>query len=168
MSTLELIGIKSCNAMDEMNDVSSEMAVEEIDLLGDKEEAKKFGGAAELGRGRHPFACADISGDGECGSVRGKASFYYTPLGMLVCATVAGLGRDTGAYSLSVSEDGERSGRASMQCAIPPLYERGGHAWCSALTGKISPCELLGKCITLREMKYGGKVATGRIRCARG
>ncbi|MBQ9112124.1 MAG: hypothetical protein IJY08_00925 [Clostridia bacterium] len=134
-----------------------------VDLLRDEETARMFGGAAELGRGRKPFAFARICGDGEGGEIKGQASFYYTPLGMLVCATVKGLGGGRGVYSLSVSDGKNRNARAALQCAIPPLYERGGHAWCSALTGKISPDELFGKRITLRELKRGGEVATGMI-----
>jgi hypothetical protein len=168
LNTLELIGTKSHKGMDNLEEMGYEFDVKEIDLLGDTSEARNFGGAAELGRGRHPFACADICGEGDSGSIHGKASFYYTPLGMLICATVGGLGRNRGIYSLSVTEDDGVWRKAPMQCAIPPLYERGGRAWCSALTGKISPCELIGKRITLWETKHGGKVATGKIRCARG
>ncbi len=126
--------------------------------------------AGALGRGRTPFATVDIKGKGERGEIRGSADFYYTPLGMLVCASVKGLGRENGkrggVYSLSF---GERPDEAGMSCAIPPLYERGGYAWCSALTAKISPCEILGKRVTLVDMRketLGARLATGTVRSA--
>ncbi len=126
--------------------------------------------AGALGRGRTPFATVDIKGDGERGEIRGSADFYYTPLGMLVCASVGGLGKSKeergGVYSLAF---GERPAEAGISCAIPPLYERGGYAWCSALTGKISPCEILGKRVTLVDMRketLGAHLATGTVRSA--
>ena len=126
--------------------------------------------AGALGRGRTPFATVDIKGNGERGEIRGSADFYYTPLGMLVCASVKGLGKSSGerggVYSLSFGDKGVDAG---ISCAIPPLYERGGYAWCSALTGKISPCEILGKRVTLVDMRketLGTHLATGTVRSA--
>ena len=114
---------------------------------------------------RTPIAFADICGEAGHGRVKGEATFYYTPLGMLVCASVSGLEQGKGVYSLSLINGHEHG---TSDCAIPPLYARGGYAWCSALTGKISPHELLGCKIAMREAGRIGEceeIASGVVRC---
>lgn len=114
------------------------------------------GGAEELCRGRTVFAGSHIIGREN--GVEGTASFYYTPLGMLVRVSVCGL--EKGVYSLSVLTD---DGGEFM---LPPLYAQNGHAWCSALTGKISACRIFGGKITVtrREADITVDIADGRIR----
>ncbi|MBE6577697.1 MAG: hypothetical protein E7653_06120 [Ruminococcaceae bacterium] len=118
-------------------------------------------GVGTLGRGRRPFAKAQLKGEAH---MSGTASFYYTPLGMLVCVTVKGLS-DKGVYTLSLaSNDGSKE--VQTRCAIPPLYSRGGYAWCSALTGKLAPSEIQDKTLIMREMdaKNDKQVAIGAVR----
>lgn len=116
------------------------------------------GGAGELCRGRTAFASSHIWGVEA--DIDGTAQFYYTPLGMLVHVSVWGLEGNGDVYSLEVMTDG------GGHCALPPLYSKNGSAWCSALTGKISACQILGgKVIVTR--RVSGKnvtVATGSIR----
>ena len=98
-------------------------------------------GVGAISRERLPLARADIRGNAQNESIRGSISFYYTPLGTLVCASVSGLTVKRGIYTLRLAKN--RSGAASF--AIPPLYERGGYAWCSTLTTKLSHNDLVGK-----------------------
>ncbi len=114
------------------------------------------GGAEELCRGRTVFAGSRIIGREN--GVEGTASFYYTPLGMLIRVSVCGL--EDGVYSLSVLTD---DGGEFM---LPPLYAKNGNAWCSALTGKISACRIFGGTImiTRRETERTVGIAVGRIR----
>jgi hypothetical protein len=144
-----------------------ELTEKEI-IEGDMTQRCRWRGAGVLGKGRSPFAFADICGEDGHGTVKGRASFYYTPLGMLVCASVKGLDGKRSVYSLSLVSDKEHVSNVSVQCAIPPLYERNGYAWCSALTGKISPCEIIGRRIAMREMgndENEGDIASGVVRC---
>ncbi|MBO5202989.1 MAG: hypothetical protein J6B72_00035 [Clostridia bacterium] len=144
-----------------------ELTEKEI-VEGDMTQRCRWRGAGVLGKGRSPFAFADILGEDGHTDIKGRASFYYTPLGMLVCASVKGLDGKRRVYSLSLVSDNEGTRDTAMQCAIPPLYERNGYAWCSALTGKISPCEIIGRRIAMREMGNDGKrgaVASGVVRC---
>lgn len=101
------------------------------------------GETAELCRGRNAFAEAYMLGSSE--QTEGIARFYYTPLGMLIHVTVGGLDTEHGVYSL------EMHTKSGGCCVLPPLYCRGGRAWVTALTGKISACDILG-----------GKVCIGR------
>ncbi len=120
-------------------------------------------GVGTLGRGRRPFAKAQLKGSADGSRMSGTASFYYTPLGMLVCVAVKGLS-ERGVYTLSLaSGDGKE---LETRCAIPPLYSRGGYAWCSALTGKLAPSEIQDKTVVMRAL--GGEqqdnMATGKVR----
>lgn len=111
------------------------------------------GGAYELCRGRCAFARSHIWGVDS--PIDGTASFYYTPLGMLVYVCVDGL--EDGVYSLKlVTESGG-------ECVLPPLYAKNGSAWCSALTGKISACQILGG-----KMKVSGHVCGRTVTVAKG
>ena len=124
-------------------------------------------GAGTLGKGRSPFAGVDIYGMGANRGVRGRADFYYTPLGMLICVSVKGLAGENGVYCLSFVSADERSEEVGMKCVIPPLYERNGYAWCSALTGKVSPSEIFGKRVVMRSLRRGYEkveVASGVVR----
>lgn len=114
------------------------------------------GGAEELCRGRTVFAGSHIIGREN--GVEGTASFYYTPLGMLIRVSVCGL--DDGVYCLSVLTD---DGGEFM---LPPLYAKSGNAWCSALTGKISACRIFGGKIMIARCEADGTVyvAGGGIR----
>ncbi len=104
-----------------------------------------------VGRGRRPFARAELEGNGLDTDTSGSASFYYTPLGMLVCVAVKGLARERGVYTLAIAS--EEDGRElETRCAIPPLYARGGYAWCSALTGKITPSDITDKLVVIKEL----------------
>lgn len=94
------------------------------------------GEKAELCRGRNAFAEAFLFGSSE--KAEGLARFYYTPLGMLIHVTVSGLDAECGVYSL------EMHTKSGGCCVLPPLYCRCGRAWLSALTGKISACDILG------------------------
>ncbi len=115
-------------------------------------------GAEALCRGRTPFASAYIHGETQTGEVIGGAELYYTPLGMLVRVGVSGL--VDGVYSLSLGREGE------VSLFLPPLYARGGSAWCTALTGKISASEILGAEICVIEYREGERadVACGVVR----
>ncbi|MBQ8818162.1 MAG: hypothetical protein IJZ83_06265 [Clostridia bacterium] len=117
-------------------------------------------GVSELCRGRAPFAYADISDINEKdGEIKGRASFYYTPLGLLACVTANGLDESVSVYPLSfVSKEGAR-------WSLPPLYNKNGFAWCTALTGKISVCEILGGELRIGESKSKKAVALGEIIC---
>ena len=114
-----------------------------------------------LCKGREPIATAKISGRGELCEINGTVSFFYTPLGILVAASVWGLER--GAYSMSITAD---SGRTQK---IKTLYDKDGYAWCADVTGRISARELTESRINLHKLGGGGgSVATGCVKkCAR-
>jgi hypothetical protein len=107
-------------------------------------------GVGTIGRGRRPFATARITST-EGTRKRGSVSFYYTPLGMLVCVAVGGLEDERGVYTLSLAT-WENGGYREIPCNIPPLYARGGYAWCSALTGKLTPSEVRNKTVLLKRL----------------
>ena len=116
------------------------------------------GGIGELCRGRSAFANSSIWGvDAD---IVGSAQFFYTPLGMLVYVSVGGLEEGCNVYSVELITKG--GGR----CTLPPLYSKNGSAWCSALTGKISACQILGGKIEISQSSMGKTVtvATGNIR----
>ena len=116
-----------------------------------------LGGAAQrLFCDRIPFALSSISQIGERGSVSGKAELYYAPMGMFVRVWARGL--EDGVYSLVL-----RAGEIRLY--LPPLYARDGYAWTEALTGKISPSEMLHGSVDI--MAYDSKqytlVASGKV-----
>ncbi len=109
-------------------------------------------GVRELCRGRTAFAYANIAG--ENGIVEGTASFYYTPLGMLVYVCMCGLDEaDGGVYSLEIRT------KCGGCVTLPPLYCKNGNAWSAALTGKIATCDILGGRVIV-----GDSIAEGGIR----
>ena len=120
-------------------------------------------GVGAIGRGRRPFARAEIVGRTERGEAGGTASFYYTPLGMLVCVSIGGL-EERGVYTMSLT-DGDESDGVELKSAIPPLYARGGYAWCSAITGKILPGQIKNKIMVVRQLDSdeGDVIATGLV-----
>ena len=126
------------------------------------------GTVGTLCKGRTPIAYADICGESGHAEVKGEAVFYYTPLGMLVCASVSGLEQGRGIYSLTLT-DSLGHERGAENCIIPPLYARSGYAWCSALTEKLSPNELLGCKIAMRAESRANareEIASGVVRRA--
>ena len=119
-------------------------------------------GVGAIGRERLPLASAEIRGNAQNSTVKGNVSFYYTPLGTLVCACVSGLSAKRGIYTLRFVSD--KGGADAF--AIPPLYERGGYAWCSTLTAKLSHNDLVGRELVmyLSRKKEELPVATAVIR----
>lgn len=159
------------------------------------EEQKVQGAYGFLCRGRSPFAIARLCGEENDSEVRGEVSFYSTPVGVLIHAHVSGLeeGAETGqtqnTYGLCLCDNiqepcyarkkdgsGQRgNGYYSGICsAMPALYEKSGQAWCSVLTGKISPADLSGRKLTVHMRKHDSgycgmsmlPIASGEIRCA--
>ena len=129
-----------------------------VSLVNTRREVGASLGADTLCRGRTPFATSEISAEVETENVEGIAEMYYTPLGMLVRVGVTGL--EDGVFSLILGKEGE------LNVYLPPLYARDGEAWCTALTGKISPSQILGG--EIRIVEYRGferiNVAKGSIR----
>ena len=120
-----------------------------------EKESGLSGRMAILCRGRAPIAKAKLAGENSC--VNGTVSFFYTPLGMLVCASIWGLER--GAYSMSITEDG---GKARE---IKTLYDRDGYAWCADVTGRLSPVELTKARIELYKLGNSGhSIAVGSVK----
>ena len=113
-----------------------------------------------LCRGREPIAEARLSGEGKCGDISGTVSFFYTPLGILIAASVWGLER--GAYTMSITEG---SGKTKE---LKTLYNKDGYAWCADVTGKISALELTKSRINLCKLGISGQsIATGSVKkCA--
>lgn len=119
-------------------------------------------GAAALGRDREPFALAVICGSADSSEISGEASFYYTPLGVLVSVWMKGFEARHATYNITISDTADaRMGTSSL----PPLYERGGYAFFSSLTGKLSPAEVLGKRLAVSKYECGGytEVASAHI-----
>ncbi|MBE6536213.1 MAG: hypothetical protein E7677_06325 [Ruminococcaceae bacterium] len=123
----------------------------------EEKEGVLTGKMGALCRGREPIAKADISGRGELCDINGTVSFFYTPLGILVAASVWGL--RGGAYSMSITERGGRTRE------IRTLYGKDGYAWCADLTGRLSARELSESRIELcRIGSDGGSVAGGSVK----
>ena len=110
----------------------------------------------DLCRGREPIASASIAGTGERCEISGTVSFFYTPLGILVAASVWGL--RGGAYSMSITEQGVRTQ------SLKTLYGKDGHAWCADFTGGLSARGLAHSQINLSKIGSGGSVATGSVK----
>ncbi len=110
-----------------------------------------------LCRGREPIAEALLSGEGDKSEISGTVSFFYTPLGILVAASVWGLER--GAYSMSITEDGGRTQE------LKTLYDKDGYAWCADVTGRLSARELTKSRIKLSKLGSDGQsIATGSVK----
>ena len=93
--------------------------------------------AKVLGGGRSPIAHAELCGEGKNEAVRGSVSFFYTPIGVLVCAAIRGL---EGGYAYRMAlcaEDGE-------ELELPSIYNRNGVGWCADITSKLTPRRLDG------------------------
>ena len=120
-------------------------------------ESVPTGNFEELCRGREPIASASIAGTGERCEISGTVSFFYTPLGILVAASVWGL--RGGAYSMSITEQGGRTQ------SLKTLYGKDGHAWCADFTGGLLASELSESQINLSRIgSDGGSVATGSVK----
>lgn len=120
------------------------------------EKESAFGGRmAVLCRGRAPIAKARLEGENGC--INGTVSFFYTPLGVLVCASICGL--EHGAYSMAITEDG---GKARE---IKTLYDKDGYAWCADIMGRLSPQELTKSRIELCKIGSNGhSIAVGSVK----
>lgn len=115
-----------------------------------------------LCRGRRPFASAEIVGGEEFPQINGRVDFYLTPLGVLICADINGLpireesSQRAVAYNFCINGDSAqkcnhcRNTKASCR-VMPTVYEKNGSAWCSVLTKKISPSDIMGKTIAVHE-----------------
>ena len=130
-------------------------------IISEKSEKKEavFGVASQLCRGRSAFAVSHINSTQT--GIEGEASFYYTPLGMLVYVSVWGIDVTTDeVYTLELVND------AGVSCILPPLYCKNGKAWCSALTGKIVASDILGGRIGVIKKRDGVsfRIAEGKIR----
>lgn len=110
--------------------------------LTTEERAYLVNGFSAIGTDRCPFAIAEIRGNSENQDVIGEANFYHTPLGILVSVWMKGFsgGRETYHIRIEDACDGRK-----VNCVLPPLYERGGYAFFSSLTGKLSAGEILNK-----------------------
>ncbi len=114
--------------------------------------------ARVLGGGREPIAYAELNGEGEYEDIHGSVSFFYTPIGVLVCASMSGL-EGGFAYSMTLkAEDGE-------ELALPTLYDRNGFGWCADITAKLTPWYLDGGQISIRRSGRGTPcLAVGAIK----
>lgn len=134
------------------------------------------GAYGHLCHGRRPFAIADIRGSACYPSVIGTVSFYATPAGVLISADLSGLPQTTKKGRGAVfgvcfaSRESERCGHCPKLCSVlPPLYERNGNAWCSVVTGKLSPSDLIDRRVILRERSdrcpgdCGREIASGNV-----
>lgn len=117
-----------------------------VSLVHTRREGCSSVGTDTLCRGRTPFAASEIKAETEMQDIEGIAELYYTPLGMLVRVGVTGL--EDGVFSLILGKEGE------LNVYLQPLYARDGEAWCTALTGKISPSQILGG--EIRIVEYRG------------
>lgn len=112
----------------------------------EREERRAVRGASgELCRGRIPFAAAELEGCESFPSVGGRIAFFATPAGVVISAELWGLPRNRGGVLGFCLEERDRT---PCSC-LPLLYERGGEAWCTYLTGKLSPYGLSGRPIRL-------------------
>lgn len=93
-----------------------------------------------LRRERAPFAVSRLllcEGGGACGALE----LYYTPLGVLICAELGGMG-DAGIYTLRLEREGGDKDRATL-LELPPLYVKNGSARRSAISSRIFPRDLV-------------------------
>ncbi len=113
-----------------------------------EERAYLLNGISAVGQDRSPFARAQIRGNCQNESIVGEASFYHTPLGVLISVWIKGFEAKRQTYNIRIEEN---CARRRSACMLPPLYERGGYAFFSSLTGKLTPGEILnGKIIVSR------------------
>ena len=112
--------------------------------------------------GRTPLATAMLKGTVEGAPIEGRVDCYGTPAGVRISVTVGGLpkGMNNGfsVYRLCVEKE-----EGHFLCAvIPPLYEKNGTAWCSVITRKLVPSELIGKRLSVRVWRSGCDCREGR------
>lgn len=115
-----------------------------------------------VGQDRVPFAYAQIKGNSKNKEVIGEASFYHTPLGVLVSVWIKGFEAKRQTYNVGLED---KCGRKQGRCVLPPLYERGGYAFFSSLTGKLTPGEIFNNRISVSRYSTCGhdEVAYGYI-----
>ena len=114
--------------------------------------------ARVLGGGRSPIACAELCNEKDKGEVHGSVSFFYTPIGVLVCAAVRGLEGGCAYRMVLCADDGE-------ELELPTIYNRNGVGWCADITSKLTPRRLEGGKISIR--RSGGDfpcLAVGLVR----
>lgn len=114
--------------------------------LSAEERAYLLNGISAVGQDRIPFAFAQIRGNSKNKDVLGEARFYHTPLGVLVSVWIKGFEAKRQTYNISIED---RCGRKQGRCVFPPLYERGGYAFFSSLTGKLTPGEIFDNRISV-------------------
>ena len=127
-----------------------------------EERAYLLNGISAVGQDRAPFANARIKGNSKNKEVIGEARFYHTPLGVLVSVWIKGFESKRQTYNIGLVDS---CGRKQGSCVLPPLYERGGYAFFSSLTGKLTPGEIFNNRISVS--RYGtcgyDEVAYGHI-----
>lgn len=119
-------------------------------------------GISAIGSDRAPFATARILGNSKNQGIVGEASFYYTPLGVLVSVWIKGFEAKRLTYDIKIEK---KRGSKDSDCILPPLYERGGYAFFSSLTGKLTPSELCDAriCVSRYHAHENEEVACGHI-----
>ena len=124
-----------------------------------------FGGISVIGDDRAPFASALIKGNVKNPNIVGEANFYYTPLGIFISVWIKGFEAKRLTYDVKIED--QRAMR-DIGCMLPPLYERGGCAFFSALTGKLTYRELCGSKISVSRYQAHSneEVACGYIQSA--
>ena len=130
-----------------------------------EQRAYSLGGISAVGGDRAPFATALIKGNAKNQNIIGEASFYYTPLGVLISVWIKGFEAKRLTYDIKIEQ---KRGARDIGCILPPLYERGGHAFFSSLTGKLTPRELCDGRISVSRYRESGneEVACGYIQSA--
>jgi len=118
-----------------------------------------------LGKGRLPFASAELSGGERHPNVRGRIEFYATPAGTLILAEaqglpgVSGTGRRSAVYEFYVK--GQSESAHTYRCPqLPTLYEKEGRAWGSVVTAKLSVSDLHEKRLVLYQKEDVGEAWT--------
>lgn len=120
-----------------------------------------------------PDAKADIRGSAAYPDVIGKANFFQTKDGMLICAEVMGLPTNrepcaAGVFGFHIHEGKTCTGTTEDPFAdtkghdnpygckhpyhagdLPPLFETNGHAFMVVLTGRLTISDIIGKTIVI-------------------
>ena len=123
------------------------------------------GGYGVLCRGRYPCTVAELKGSADYPMTRGRVELYATPAGVVVSARLWGLPQ--GAVMRMCLMKGE--GGAESPVCFPLLYERGGEAWFTQLTEKLTPAERGEICLTVTDAreKRDAVMAWGILRSRR-
>ena len=87
-------------------------------MAEEKEKAYLLNGFSGVGRDRSPFAVASIIGNGRNQNVVGEASFYHTPLGVLISVWMKGFEARRQTYNIRIVEESDErpSGYISAFC----------------------------------------------------